>query len=100
MGCTVTTNRHGVLTFRIFWQGGEYWRSTGRKDTPEDRHYVEALAEVISDNGRLFPLDPLKVIAADRLRIRLLLLGFVFEPIETERFLLNRVAGTPSSLLV
>jgi len=59
MGCTVTTNRHGVLTFRIFWQGGEYWRSTGRKDTPEDRHYVEALAEVIGDaiEKKTFSLD-------------------------------------------
>nr|NIO09430.1 tyrosine-type recombinase/integrase [Deltaproteobacteria bacterium] len=49
MSCKVISNRHGVLTFRISWRGKRYWKSTGRKDTPENRVYVNALAAVISD---------------------------------------------------
>jgi len=59
MSCSITTNRHGTLTFRICFQGREHWRSTGKKDTAENRKYVDALAAVISnaiDDGS-FSLD-------------------------------------------
>jgi len=49
MSCTIVINRHGVLTFRIYFRGREYWKSTGKKDTAENRKYVEALAVVISN---------------------------------------------------
>jgi hypothetical protein len=49
MSCTVVTNQHGTLTFRIYFQSREYWKSAGKKDTPENRRSVEALAVIISD---------------------------------------------------
>jgi integrase len=49
MSCTVVTNRHGTLTFRIYFQSREYWKSTGKKDTPDNRRSVDALAVIISD---------------------------------------------------
>jgi len=48
MGCRVTTNRHGILTFRIYFEGCEKWKSTGKPDTPENLHEVKALAVVIN----------------------------------------------------
>jgi integrase len=48
MACRVTTNRHGTLTFRIYFDGCEKWKSTGKPDTPENRHEVEALAVIIN----------------------------------------------------
>src|SRR5580765_6653587 len=48
MACTVTTNQHGILTFRIYFEGHEKWKSTGKPDTSENRRDVEALAVIIS----------------------------------------------------
>jgi hypothetical protein len=48
MSCKVTTNRHGVLTFRIYFEGREYWKSTGKRDTPGNREELEELAKIIS----------------------------------------------------
>jgi len=59
MACTVTTNRHGILTFRIYFEGRDIWKSTGKRNTPENRHEVEALAVIISKGIRegTFSLD-------------------------------------------
>src|SRR5215813_7002121 len=48
MACAVTVNRHGILTFRIYFEGQEKWKSTGKPDTPVNRREVEALAIIIS----------------------------------------------------
>jgi hypothetical protein len=49
MGCKVITHRHGILTFRIYFEGAEYWKSTGKPDTAEWRRKVERWAEEITD---------------------------------------------------
>jgi integrase len=48
MSCKVITNRHGILTFRIYFEGREYWKSTGKPDTPANREELEELAKIIS----------------------------------------------------
>src|SRR5438309_961959 len=59
MACSVTVNRHGILTFRIYFEGRDIWKSTGKLDTPENRREVEALAIIISKGIRekTFSLD-------------------------------------------
>jgi len=52
MACSVTVNQHGVLTFRIYFNGQEKWKSTGKPDTAENRREVEALAVIISKGIR------------------------------------------------
>ena len=49
MACSIIVNRHGILTFRITWKGKREWKSTGRRDTPQNRTYVDGLARVLSD---------------------------------------------------
>ena len=59
MACAVTVNRHGILTFRIYFEGQDIWKSTGKPDTPVNRREVEALAVIISKGIRegSFSLD-------------------------------------------
>lgn len=52
MACSVTVNQHGILTFRIYFNGQEKWKSTGKPDTAENRREVEALAVIISKGIR------------------------------------------------
>ena len=56
MSCIVTTNRHGSLAFRLYWNGIESWEGTkGLKDTPANRRLMEAQAALISkeiEDGR------------------------------------------------
>ena len=47
MGCSVRTNRHGYLAFRLFFQGLESHEGTKLKDTPPNRRRVEARAQAI-----------------------------------------------------
>ena len=49
MTCTVYVNRHGRLTFRLYWNGIESWEGTGLKDTPKNRKRVEARAELMTE---------------------------------------------------
>jgi integrase len=48
MACKIIVNRHGHLTFRIYFAGQEFWEGTSHPDTPEDRLLVEAQAKLIS----------------------------------------------------
>ena len=48
MACALTVNQHGILTFRIYFEGRDIWRSTGKPDTAENRREVDALAVIIS----------------------------------------------------
>jgi integrase len=52
MGCSVRTNRHGYLCFRLFWKGIESHEGTQLVDCPENRTKVEARARVIDDEIR------------------------------------------------
>ena len=52
MGCSVRTNRHGYLAFRLFFQGLESHEGTKLKDTPQNRRRVEARAQAIEDEIR------------------------------------------------
>jgi hypothetical protein len=59
MSCKVITNRHGILTFRIYFEGREYWKSSGKPDTPANREELEELAKIISRGikNKTFSLD-------------------------------------------
>src|ERR1044071_688422 len=52
MAFSVKGNRHGVLTFWIYFEGRDVWKSTGKPDTPGNRREVEALAVIISKGIR------------------------------------------------
>ena len=47
MGCTVRTNRHGYLAFRLRFDGRQSHEGTALRDTPENRERVEDRARVI-----------------------------------------------------
>ncbi len=49
MACSVRTNRHGYLCFRLYFHGLESHEGTALKDTPENRLKVERRAEAITD---------------------------------------------------
>ena len=59
MARAVSVNRHGIQTFRIYFEGRDIWTSTGKPDTPENRREVEALAVIISAGirNKTFSLD-------------------------------------------
>jgi hypothetical protein len=52
MGCSVRTNRHGYLAFRLHFHGMESHEGTKFKDTPENRRKVEARVRVIDQEIR------------------------------------------------
>ena len=52
MGCSVRTNRHGYLAFRLRFQGLESHEGTKLRDTPENRRKIEARARAINDEIR------------------------------------------------
>lgn len=49
MACSVKTNRHGRLAFRLYWNALESWEGTGLKDTEKNRQRMEARAVLISE---------------------------------------------------
>ncbi len=57
MACKVKTNRHGLLAFRLFWDGISSWEGTHLKDTPENRELVEAQAVLITDQMKRKKFD-------------------------------------------
>ena len=60
MGCTVHVNRHRTLTFRLYYEGREYWEGLGLADTANNRRLAEAQAVIISDEIRRRTFDYLK----------------------------------------
>jgi len=60
MGCTVRTNRHGYLAYRLRWKGLESHEGTGLRDTPANRRKVEARAVVMSEEMRQGAFDYLR----------------------------------------
>jgi len=60
MGCKVKTNRHGLLAFRLFWDGISSWEGTHLKDTPENRELVAAKAVLINDQMKKKSFDYLE----------------------------------------
>lgn len=60
MGCTVHANRHASLTFRIYYQGREFWEGLGLPDTAANRRVAEAQAIIISDEIERKSFDYLK----------------------------------------
>ena len=48
MGCRVTVNQHGKLTFRFRWNRKDFWEGTSLEDTPDNRKVVEGHAIEIS----------------------------------------------------
>lgn len=60
MSCRVKTNRHGFLAYRLFWRGLKSWEGTGLKDTPENRHVVEAQAVLMAHEIKHGVFDYLK----------------------------------------
>src|SRR6266436_1596862 len=57
VGCSVRTNRHGCLAFRLYFHGLESHEGTKLKDTPENRRKVEARARVIAQEIRECAFD-------------------------------------------
>src|SRR5215510_3785538 len=47
MACKVKVNRHGVLAFRLYWNGIKAWEGTGLKGNSKNRQRVEARAVLI-----------------------------------------------------
>jgi hypothetical protein len=60
MACKVKVNRHGLLAFRLYWDGRESWEGTGLKDTPKNRQRMEARAVLISEEMERSTFDYLK----------------------------------------
>ena len=60
MGCSVRTNRHGYLAFRLRWNGIESHEGTQLKATPANRAKVEARANVIDEEIRERRFDYLR----------------------------------------
>jgi integrase len=60
MACKVKVNRHGLLAFRLYWDGRESWEGTGLKDTPKNRQRMEARAVLISEEMEQGTFDYLK----------------------------------------
>jgi integrase len=60
VGCKVKINRHGLLALRLFWNKTRSWEGTGLKDTPENRHLVEATAVLIGREIKKGMFDYLK----------------------------------------
>ena len=60
MGCSVRTNRHGYLAFRLHFRGMESHEGTKLKDTPENRRKVEARVRVIDQEIREGVFDYLR----------------------------------------
>lgn len=60
MGCSVRTNRHGYLAFRLYFQGLESHEGTKLRDTPANRAKVEARAQVIEQEIREGVFDYLR----------------------------------------
>ncbi len=52
MGCTVRTNRHGYLAFRLYFDGLESHEGTKLRDTPQNREKVRARARLIAQEIR------------------------------------------------
>ena len=52
MGCSVRTNRHGYLAFRLYFQGLQSHEGTKLRDTPENRRRVDARARAIDEEIR------------------------------------------------
>lgn len=52
MGCSVRTNRHGYLAFRLRFQGLESHEGTKLRDTPENRRKIEVRARAINNEIR------------------------------------------------
>jgi integrase len=50
MGCWVTKNKAGTLTFIIAWRGKKWWESAGVKDGDRTRAKVEALRVLIVES--------------------------------------------------
>ena len=48
MGCRVTVNQHGKLTFRFRWNRKDFWEGTSLNDSPDNHKVVEAQAVLIS----------------------------------------------------
>ena len=61
MSCKVITNRHGTLTFRIYFERREYWKSTGKPDTPANR---EELGELHGDASAGFNEERMELLRA------------------------------------
>ena len=87
MACAVTVNRHGILTFRIYFQGRDVWKSTGKPDTAENRREVEALAVIISKGIRekTFSLDWFQEEAAEQKPNKQTVGGYYAEWIERKK---------------
>jgi integrase len=60
MGCSVRTNRHGYLCFRLYFDGLESHEGTAWRDTPENRAKVERRAAVINDEMERGEFDYLR----------------------------------------
>src|SRR5262249_11361319 len=60
MACKVKVNRHGLLAFRLYWDGHESWEGTGLKDTPKHRQRMEARAVLINEEMEQGAFDYLK----------------------------------------
>lgn len=60
MGCVVHKNRHGKLTFRLYYKGREFWEGVGLEDTPDNRKLVEAQAVLISHEIKRGSFDYLR----------------------------------------
>ena len=68
VGCSIGERSDGSLRLRFRWQGKARSVATGLQDTPENRHAIAALAELV---GKCIKVgkDPLPIIA-DSLRSR------------------------------
>lgn len=60
MGCTVHRNRHGKLTFRLYYEGQEFWEGIGLDASEENLKLARAQAVIISSEIRRKTFDYLK----------------------------------------
>jgi len=58
MACSLTTNRHGTLAFRLHWNGREWWEGLDLPDTKANRRRVQPIADAISAEIRAGSFAP------------------------------------------
>jgi len=70
MGCSIRSNRHGYLAFRLYFDGVESHEGTKLRDTPQNRDKVAARARVIAQEIRDGTFDYLRWFPAGNLASR------------------------------